>query len=450
MDRPSCARITFSAPFHTGIILDFSRLLEEGYGRAQGRILRQMGNAGLPGRWSADDSAPGGSATRHAPSDQVLFDPARIRGKTAIPRYFLRYRCLGSEMGDSGAVDDEIAGFPQDSFALRLDGIRVRLYDYGFGSIVVALEGESDAGCDFSALKRFGEAFESKLDALFGGLLAEIVSRFGEATGRLQDTEYSFSGRACRLLWTHRLFHLECPQSDLDEFASAAANAIIDLQYNILRDSTSSFVNSQNMRLYTGKGNSLVVTATDSPFDDTSIGLPNLLSRVLLTTGVFDAVTESLHQKLLRSSNKVALDSREGSIKQLETVSDTIIRHTQFINHIKALRSQYKFSLDPNSLAIWNAIDAAWEAQERWQYVEDQGSELEKLHTRIMAEISRQQQRTLNLSVIFSLAVSVLAAIVGVMAVFQQTFLQKVLVVVASTAAISAATVWFWRRIYRR
>ena len=191
------------------------------------------------------------------------------------------------------------------------------------------------------------------------------------------------------------------------------------------------------------------MTTKDSHFDDTSLGLPRLFSRVLVTGGVYDAVTESLHQKLLQSSNRVALDSDNGSIRQLQDVSGFIIKHTHFINHIKALRIQYKFSLDANSLAIWNAVDGAWEAHERWLYVEEQNRELEIQHSRIMADISRQQQRTLNLSVIFSLAVSILATVVGVMALFQQDSVHKLFLVLVSVVVISVATIGFWRRIYR-
>ena len=255
MPQTNPFQVIFSAPFHTGIVLDFGTLLEHGYEGVQHEILKHFTKqTDLPGKWSIIDTSSNASDAPQPDMEQVLFDPARIRGRTAIPRYFLRYKCSHEHLDNVDHINRVLAEYQHDGLIFMIDSIRLRLYDFGFGSIVICLAGRSDQGHNLLGLKKFGETFEGRLNGLFGELISKVIAQFTQATNHMQDQEYKFENIPGRLLWTHRLFHLECSSVDLREFATSAANTIIDLQYSILEESNSSFVNSQNIRLYTGQG----------------------------------------------------------------------------------------------------------------------------------------------------------------------------------------------------
>lgn len=386
-------------PFRTDIFLDFQQLITKGYEPYQKLIKQDMERKFKDCDWHFPLSKYG----------QVYKSGVDGRGRTLVPRYFI------------GATTKECS-LPlfTSLFSPKIDRIRVRIYEFGFGTFSMNLSLKSE-GTPFTAtnLRKVADEISDMIERqklnYLSNLIQKVIEEFKDLVSyhnitQLQPLDKEFSegdnsAEVANVMWTHRLFTYKQQEgSDIEE--------AIDQMTGLLNPPAE--INTMEIKDHTraigfGVANSVIIAEDDE--DGNS--LHELASRTLQAANVYSAVAYYIHNSLFWFSNSHAaeLKKSENNIRKALELENDVIECIQFSAQVTSLITQYKLYLDPQSKKIWDVINEAWELDTQLENVKAQIELCERLYDRATNKIRTDQQSRLNEVAMIFTCISALALI---------------------------------------
>lgn len=386
-------------PFRTDIFLDFQQLITESYEPYQKIIKQDMERRFKDCDWHYPLSKYG----------QVYKSGVDGRGRTLVPRYFI------------GATTKECSlPLSTSLFSPKIDRIRVRIYEFGFGtfSMNLSLKNE-DAPFTATSLRKVADEISDMIERqklnYLSNLIQEVIGEFKDIVSyrniaQLKPLDEEFSegenwAEVGNVMWTHRLFTYKRQKGSNIEEA-------IDQMTGLLNPPAE--INTMEMKDHTravgfGVANSVIIVEDDE--DGNS--LHESASRTLQAANVYSAVAYYIHNSLFWFSNYHAAEVRKSknNIRKALELENDVIMHIQCSAQVTSLITQYKLYLDPQSKKIWDIIDEAWELDTQLENVRNQIGLCEKLYDRMTNKIRTDQQSRLNEVAMIFTCISALALI---------------------------------------
>ena len=386
-------------PFRTNIFLDFQQLITEGYEPYQKLIKQDMEQRFKDCDWHFPLSKSG----------QVYKSGADGRGRTLVPRYFV------------GATTKECSlPLSTSLFSPKIDRIRVRIYEFGFGTFSINLRLNSE-GTPFTAINlrkvadEISDMIEKNELKYLSDLIQKVIKGFKDLAPRrnidqLQPLDKEFSERenwaeAGNVMWTHRLFTYKLQEE-------SNIRKAIDQMTGLLNPPAE--INTMEIKDHTravgfGVANSVIIVTNDEGGNS----LHESASRTLQAANVYSAVAYYIHNSLFWFSNYHAAEVRKSknNIRKALELEYDVIMHIQCSAQVTSLITQYKLYLDPQSKKIWDIIDEAWDIKKQLENVGTQIELCEKLYDRMTNKIRTDQQSRLNNVAMIFTCISALALI---------------------------------------
>lgn len=284
-------------PFRTDIFLDFQQLIIEGYEHYQEKIKQDMERRFKDCDWHFPLSKSG----------QVYKSGADGRGRTLVSRYFI------------GATTKECSiPLSTSLFSPKIDRIRVRIYEFGFGTFSMNLRLNSE-GTSFTAtnLRKVADEISDMVEKKELNYLSDLIQKVIEEFKGLvphhnivqlepldkESSEGKNWAEVGNVMWTHRLFTCKLQEGSNIEEA-------IDQMTGLLNPPAE--INTMEIKDHTravgfGVANSVIIVEDD----EDSNSLHESASRTLQAANVYSAVAYYIHNSLFWFSNYHAAEVRK-------------------------------------------------------------------------------------------------------------------------------------------
>lgn len=385
-------------PFRTDIFLNFQRLITEGYEPYQETIKQGMEQRFKDCNWNFPLSKYG----------QVYKSGVDGRGRTLVPRYFI------------GATTKECSlPLSTSLFSPKIDRIRVRIYEFGFGTFSMNLSLKSeDIPFTVTNLRKVADEISDMIERQKLNYLSNLIQRiieefkdlvsYPDITQKPLDKDFREGkdwAKVGDVMWTHRLFTYRRQKgSNIEEpidQMTGLLNPPAEIDTKEIRD--------HKRAVGFGVANSVIIVEDDE--DGNS--LHKSACRTLQAANVYSAVAYYTHNSLFWFSNSHAAEVRESknNIRKALELENDVIGHIQFSAQVTSLITQYKLYLDPQSKKIWDIIDEAWDLEAQLNNVGTQIELCEKLYDRMTNKIRTDQQSRLNNVALIFTCISALALI---------------------------------------
>ena len=385
-------------PFRTDIFLDFQQLITKGYEPYQETIKQGMEQRFKDCNWNFPLSKTG----------QVYKSGADGRGRTLVPRYFI-----------GATTKDCSLPLSTSLFSPKIDRIRVRIYEFGFGTFSMNLSLKSeDTPFTVTNLRKVADEISDMIERqklnYLSNLIQRVIKEFKDLVSYHNITQQPLDkdfhegknwAKVGDVMWTHRLFTYKRQKgSNIEEpidQMTGLLNPPAKIDTKEIRD--------HKRAVGFGVANSVIIVENDE--DGNS--LHESASRTLQAANVYSAVAYYTHNSLFWFSNSHAAEVRKSknNIRKALELENEVIRHIQFSAQVTSLITQYKLYLDPQSKKIWDIIDEAWDLEAQLKNVETQIELCEKLYDRMTNKIRTDQQSRLNNVALTFTCISALALI---------------------------------------
>lgn len=391
--------IVFSGPFRTGVFLDFQQLITAGYATHQEKIKRDMKQKFQDSDWGFPSLQSG----------QIYKSGEDGRGRTLIPRYFIRASKKECSLDLDGL-----------QFSPTIEWIRVRVYEFGFGTISMSVKLKVEGPVSYTAadLGRVADEISDRIEKdeieELSKYIKEVIESFtylvsSHSVAQLQALDKGFRegeefAGIGNIMWTHRLFLYKLHEG------SSIGEAVEFMTELLNPPAKFSDIAEGDMRaMEFGVANSVIIFKDDKEADRYC----EFASRTLQAANVYTAVSFYLYNSLLWFSNYHAAEVKrfKNNVRQTLELEDDVVRYIQCSAQVISLVSQYEFHLDPRSKEIWDKVKEAWGLQTQLSNIKEQIELCEKLYDRVTNKIIRDQQSRLNEVAIIFTCISALALI---------------------------------------
>ena len=463
--------IIFSAPFRTDIVLDSKKLLK-GYNEYRNKVEQELNSSSQFAGWKFDPHIDISKTSSYG-----LISPDKP-GLTTIAPYFIGYviraddKCnndtlehLQTKINDelNSKINKIISNSREkenqynfgDNFILTK--VKLKFYEFGFGSITVHVECKKAEILKTSDLKYAIESdtiksfFEDFISGYINEYEKSVQSVLDKLLQKPQFEPHNNLVEAKKVYWTHRLisFILTPEFINSGEKVNMDAN---DAENNSLKkDKVSEFyyekktlltqtiaVDNEDQIIISelrmkkqifipGVGNSILISESDknlvsyAPEKKKEAELENYLeqkidniSNIISTVGTHFAFVHHFYENLLYFVNKIIKESEKKKAKKINFVTgeidkliNGIVEKLDIFFHINFLLQEYKLSyLSSIGKGAYHKLVEVWEFDKQWAGVKEQIGTLEKIYDRNYDIISKRQKTALNsVAITFSVAV---------------------------------------------
>lgn len=405
--------MAYNAPMRSGVVIDSRTLLVRGYQESQEEIAQTLGQ-----QCSGDWRVPKPKAR----SNNMQIDVDTKQGSMIIPPYFISRILKGDALIDAlkeynlppdirPAID---ARHLRETGVFHLHSLEIRMYDIGYGSVTFqgVIEGLRDLG--FEEFRDTAERVGSALDQfreLFLGTFRQVAKAVDPALitfnslGQKQTQDFwkdvSLNHNLGHLFWVHRLFFVPCNSvADFERGREQCKGLIYSEKPESLQDVSI----QKGIAIYPGNGNSAVI------YDRSHVSFEALsaLTSMVRAQNVFFAAAEDIDHDLFYLSNELDRKKHSRDMELLERQSRIIVEYQSKIAFFKGVYDNFDNNLDPQSLRIWHAIEAAWETHDRFDGLNHKLTLVEKIYDRIRDNLVHLHNKRLStIMLIFTLISSV-------------------------------------------
>ena len=462
--------IIFSAPFRTDIVLDSKKLLK-GYNEYRNKVEQELNSSSQFAGWKFDPHIDISKTNSYG-----LISPDKP-GLTTIAPYFIGYviradnKCnndtlehLQTKINDelNSKINKTISNSEEkenqynfgDNFTITK--VKLKFYEFGFGSITVHVGCKNAEILDESVLKYAIESDEIK--SFFDNFISGYIDAYKESVPeelwqkpKFEPNNYkpnNYLVEPRKVYWTHRLISFiltpgdeetsdtnvsnlakNSPHKDLvNEFYHEKKNLLTQLVTVDDEDKiTSNELKNRGQIFIPGVGNSIIISesnldlVSDIPEEQKETKLENYLeqkidniSNIISITGTHFAFVHHFYEDLLYFVDKIIEESEKKKTQKINFVIDKIknlingiVEKLDIFSHINFLLQEYKLSyLSSIGKGAYHELVKTWEFDKQWAGVKEQIGTLEKIYDRNYDIISRRQKRTLNsVAITFSVAV---------------------------------------------
>lgn len=457
--------IIFSAPFRTDIVLDSKKLLK-GYNEYRNKVEQELNSSSQFAGWKFDPHIDISKTNSYG-----LISPDKP-GLTTIAPYFIGYviraddKCnndtlehLQTKINDklNSKINKTISNSNEkenqynfgDNFTITK--VKLKFYEFGFGSITVHVGCKNVEMLDESVLKYAIESDEIKsyFEDFISGYINEYAKSVpGKLLQKSQFESHNNLVESRKVYWTHRLIsfilipgdektsdtnvsNLEknSPHKDLvNEFYHEKKNLLTQLVTVDDEDKiTSNELKNKGQIFIPGVGNSILLSlknielVSDVPEEQKETKLKKRLeqkidniSNIISITGTHFAFVHYFYENLLYFVNRIIKEGEKKKTKKInfvinninELINDIVEKLDTFF-HINFLLQEYKLSyLSSIGKGAYHELVKTWEFDKQWAGVKEQIGTLEKIYDRNYDIISKRQKTALNsVAITFSVAV---------------------------------------------
>ncbi|MFQ5981242.1 MAG: hypothetical protein ACE5OZ_24135 [Candidatus Heimdallarchaeota archaeon] len=372
-----------NGPFYTGFFIDSSTLIEEGYSKAQRRILTALEKnkaqgwaiEGLRGR---DDLLFGAEfAKKSVYAGTLMTAPSLIIHKLPI-------------------LDKEI-DFQGYQFVIK--SVISYYHDYGVGIYNLDVELTLTEEIQLSEYRTIVEQFSATLTSILNPYIAEDTSTFKhileslsipiedyEAVCELLEARGSNFIPLQQCLWFHRIFTFTVETEITDELI----NEFLVLLSSSQPEGPKNCSLSPNAAVFPGYGNSLLIVNQKL---DKQINLDRLIAVAQFyyaTTSLLDTIL------FMRFADFFAKKDADLRIQEIEKDVHEVKRLGDQLELFLLLLKDSRLNFSPDSTQMWSVLEAEWYYTPLLAALQEKTELLQNKSKELLDDLNQKRQATLN------------------------------------------------------
>lgn len=367
----------FNGPFLSGIWLNTHGMLRDGYPDIQKKIGESL--AAVDPGWRA--------YPRNPRSSELVFDVDDYTGSPLLPHYFVEKAVSAGAALEPVQVTETVRWVPES--------VRIRFCDFGVG--IAAVHGTVSGNVN-PGTREYRELMERIASGAVGPLDALVAVATGELEravppqylqlGRDLEIDRGTPSRFKKLLWTHRVFHVEC-----DAFSAAHARSFCALLPGQAVGEVPDCSVTEDVAFFPGSGNSLVVYRKDGACTEPQ---RRVLTDMIELQNVYWTAAYRLNREAFNVITAVSTKRVRAGLSELEEEGDRIIDLQERTTLFRAVIADLSANFSPQSHLLWDGIAAAWRTGPLIDGLREKLETLHEMQTRIVARIAERHSQRLN------------------------------------------------------
>ncbi len=469
--------IIFSAPFRTDIVLDSKKLLK-GYNEYRNKVEQELNSSSQFAGWKFDPHIDISKTSSYG-----LISPDKP-GLTTIAPYFIGYVIRADDKCNNDTlehlqtkINDELNSRINkiisnsetkenqhnfgNNFTLRK--VKLKFYEFGFGSITVHVGFKNAEMLDESVLKYAIESDEIK--SFFDNFISGYIDAYKESVheklwqkSKFEPDNYgpdNYLVEPRKVYWTHRLISFILTSEFINSGEKVNMDANGAENNSLKKDKVSEFYyEKKNLLTQTiavdnedqiiiselrmkkqifipGVGNSIIISesnidlVSDVAEEQKETELEKYLeekidniSNIISITGTHSAFVHYFHENLLYFVNEVTEESEKEKIKvfnifkkNMAKLLNKILKKLDIFSHISFFLQEYRsFYLSSIGKGAYHKLVEVWEFEKQWDGVKQLIDTLEKIYNKNDEFIDRKQQKVLSVSALLFAAATLITS----------------------------------------